>query len=146
MKPESATPEVAETTDEPSQEHVIRGPHGFRVVAESTADELVAGLGPRDRIHVVVVHDPVIGKDVGTITVVRGTVLDEVDSICGQIDEPFHAAIRKAAYAQVCGTMWGGMPPEGADLRHAFEISQRELREIMQAEMDLRAHNARTAS
>lgn len=149
MEPKSGEPERGasdgdETAQDDSDDHerVIRGPTGFRVVSETTAEALLGRLGPRDRIHVVVVNDPEVGKRLGTVTVVCGDHLDRIAEVCGSMEDPFHLAIKKAAFTQVCFQIWGGMPPDGAEFEQVFEVSRQELTDIMRSEMDHRAEMA----
>lgn len=149
MEPKSDGPETPVSDEETShgeRTHVIRGPGGFRVVAETTPDELLSKLGPADRIHVVVYHDSDLDRSVGTVTVVRGEHLPKVDEVCAETDDPFHVAIKKTAYTQVCSQIWGGRPPDDVYPEHVFEISPRELRELMAEEMAHREKIATDAS
>lgn len=151
MEPKTGEPmEAADERDDDDgdsqHEHVISGPTGYRIVSETTAEDLLNKLAPGDRIHVVVIRDPEVGKLVGTVTVVRADHLDRLDEVCKETEDPWHVAIRRAAYTQVCFQLWGGMPPDGTELEHVFEISQRELLEIMESEMSLRASRAEDAS
>lgn len=127
-------------------ERIISGPGGFRVVQEATVDEMISSMGPADRIMVVAINDPELRKTQGTITVLKGETLADLDDLCKITEDPWHVAIRKAAYAQVCVQMWGKAPPEGTSLEHCFEISKRELREIMDSEMEHRSKHSESVS
>lgn len=129
-----------------TQERVIRSPTGFRVVMETTMDELVAAISPGDRIHVVMYNDSVVGKTVGTVTVVRASTIDLLGELCKLTDDRFHVAIKKAAWTQVCIQIWGGSPPVETTVELVYEISRAELTEIMESEKDLREKATRDAS
>jgi hypothetical protein len=133
-------------TGDGTRELVVRGPTGFRVISETTEEDMIDGLDPGDRIHVVVINDSELGKLVGFITAIKVADLARIDQISAATDDAFHVAIRKAAFSQVCTQMWGGPAPEGTTPEHVFEISKRELLEIMEMETELRVVMARDAS
>jgi len=129
------------------REVVISGPAGFRVVRESLPEEVESDLGPGDRIHLVIYQDSELGRSVANITVVTAETLGVLErEVCPATGDPFHVAITKMAWTQVCGRLWNGPPPEGTEPEKIHEISRAEMRRILEVEFSFRKEEASRAS
>lgn len=103
------------------------------MIVESDPKSKLDEIPPGSRIFVVEIYDPRMAGHVAGGTVIHPEDLDNIDEKCQELKVPYRIGLQRAAVEQIFDRMFAGKPPHGIRIEQVVEVSQRELREMVEA-------------